>query len=347
MLIPGEQDRRAEALKALKTDIARAESKMDDALEQDEKNAEERDKSELRKIRDELKRDLERSRDEADALVALDKAEQRLEKMQSRTAGEAAEQMSAAEALAQALEAAGLDSLAQAAAAGDQSMLAQALAGMTAEQTAALSEAAESLSGDAQAAAEAMEAAAQGGDAQQAAAEAMQALNASGNMRAGEAMMQALQGMKSMIGGAGNSSSQGQNGQGAPGTGGDGNNSGGGAGRGTTNEDMGGKGSRNKSSRPVTGSDAPEYREGKYETIYDPEKAEIGSRDEMTNQHRLDDDSVQIEAGQGRGTLEGDVPYNRVIGEYAGVEARSADSENLTAEQREWVAEYFRLLTDE
>ena len=98
---------------------------------------------------------------------------------------------------------------------------------------------------------------------------------------------------------------------------------------------------------PVGGNDAPEYREGKYETIYDPERVDIATRDVMTNQQQLGNDSVQIEAGQGRGTLEGDVPYTSVIGEYASGEAKSAESENLTAEQREWVAEYFRLLTEQ
>ena len=66
-----------------------------------------------------------------------------------------------------------------------------------------------------------------------------------------------------------------------------------------------------------------------------------------TEQQRLDGDSVQIQAGEGRGTLDGRVPYGQVVGEYARTETQSADSENLTAEQREWVREYFRLLTDE
>ena len=59
----------------------------------------------------------------------------------------------------------------------------------------------------------------------------------------------------------------------------------------------------------------------------------------MTEQNRLGEDSVQIQAGDGRGTLDGSVPYGQVVGEYA-------RSETQSAEQREWVREYFRILTD-
>lgn len=348
LLLPGGQDRKAEELKTLRTEIARAESATEEALKEDEKGLSEAEKSELRKIRDELMQNLDRSRDETDALVALDKAEKRLEQMRSPSAGGSAEETGAAEALAQALQGAGLESQAQAVLSGDENALAQALAGMSAEETQALAEAMESLNGEALAAAEAMEGAAQSGDAEQAAAQALQALSASGSgSMAASAMQQAVQGLKAALGGQGNGPS-GSEGSGA-GTGGSGGQgTGSGAGRGTTNEDQGGNGtSGNPSSGPVRGNDAPEYREGKYETIYDPERVDIATRDVMTNQQQLGNDSVQIEAGQGRGTLEGDVPYTSVIGEYASGEAKSAESENLTAEQREWVAEYFRLLTEQ
>ena len=66
----------------------------------------------------------------------------------------------------------------------------------------------------------------------------------------------------------------------------------------------------------------------------------------MTEQNRLGEDSVQLEAGPGKGTLEGNVPYRQVVGEYAREAVEAADSAALTGEQRSWVDEYFRLLTD-
>ena len=71
------------------------------------------------------------------------------------------------------------------------------------------------------------------------------------------------------------------------------------------------------------------------------------SRDVMTEQQQLEKDSVQIETGPGKGSLEGSVPYRQVIGEYAETEAQAAESAHLTREQKEWVDEYFRRLTEE
>ena len=65
-----------------------------------------------------------------------------------------------------------------------------------------------------------------------------------------------------------------------------------------------------------------------------------------TEQNRLGEDSVQIETGPGKGTLEGSVPYGDVIGEYAEAETQAADSARLTQEQKQWVDEYFRRLTE-
>ena len=66
----------------------------------------------------------------------------------------------------------------------------------------------------------------------------------------------------------------------------------------------------------------------------------------MTDQNSLGKDSVQIETGPGKGTLEGDVPFRQVVGEYAEQEAQAAESAHLTKEQKDWVDEYFRRLTD-
>lgn len=345
LLIPNVQDARAAETKALRETLDRASAEMDEAGAADEEKLPEKEKAELRRIREDLKRDLARSRDTADALVAVDRAEKRVEEIRSRTAGDA--QAAATQALADALREAGLDSLADSVLSGDETAVAEALAGMDAAAAEALSRAAEGMEGAAGEAAQAMASAAQGGDPQQAASQAMQALNASGSPGA-SATEQALSSLKATLGGA--SAGQGQNSSqgGSSGTGGNNPNgpAGGGAGRGTTNEEQ--KGSGGKSQSGASGGNQPaEFREGKYETIYDPEKVETASRDVMTEQNRLGEDSVQIEAGEGKGTLEGSLPWGSVIGEYAESESRSAESENLTGEQREWVSEYYRLLTEQ
>ncbi len=351
LLIPNAMDQRAEKIRELQTTLNRLTAEVEEAERRDGAGRTEAEQRELRRLTEDLKRDLSRSRDEADALVAIDRAEKRLEQLQNSTAGEAREAMEAAKALSEALSGAGLDNLAQALAAGDEQALAAALAGMDAAAAEALSEAAESLSGEAKEAAEAMESAAQGGDAQQAASDAVKAMQSAqaGSAVSASAMQQALQNMKAAMSGnsgssagqKGGSSSQ-QSGQG---------NSGGGGGSGAGTGDGNGN-SRNSGSGSGGGPGAqqrkdPRYRETDYEEIYDPEKSEAAFRDVTTEQQRLDGDSVQIQAGEGRGTLDGRVPYGQVVGEYARTETQSADSENLTAEQREWVREYFRLLTDE
>ena len=65
-------------------------------------------------------------------------------------------------------------------------------------------------------------------------------------------------------------------------------------------------------------------------------------------QKRLNDEgSVQIETGPGKGNLSGDVPWSEALQEYADTEARSADRENLTVQERQWVNDYFSLLTEQ
>ena len=149
--------------------------------------------------------------------------------------------------------------------------------------------------------------------------------------------------MKGSLGVPGQTGNQG--GQGSGGQNG-GSSAGSGAGTGTTNKEQEGSSpirqkSGSKGNRPA------EFKQTEYETIYDPEKVDKASRDVMTEQNSLGKDSVQIETGPGKGTLEGDIPFREVVGEYAVQEAQAAESAHLTREQREWVDEYFRLLTDE
>ena len=352
LLIPNAMDRKAEDFKALQVKLNRMTAEAEQAAKQDEAGLTEAEKQALRKLTEDLKRDLVRSRDEADAMVAIDRAEKRLEQMQSSTAGDAQKAMEAAQALSEALSRTGLDSLAQAVSAGDEQALAQALAGMDAETAEALGKVAEELSGEAKEAAEAMASAGEGGDAQQAASEAMNTLRQGqvGGTMSASAMQQALQSMKAAMSGTGSGSDGSQSGGKSPGSSGKSGTSGqggsgAGSGDGAGQQMPGGSGTDGeKSAKPRSD---PKYRESTYETIYDPEKADAGFRDVMTEQKRLGEDSIQIQAGEGKGTVDGSVPYGQVVGEYARTETQSADSENLTGQQREWVREYFRLLTEQ
>ena len=143
----------------------------------------------------------------------------------------------------------------------------------------------------------------------------------------------------------GNSGSQG----GMNGAGG-GNNpngqAGGGAGEGTTNEEQQGGG--NSGGQIVKGERDPKYKEVEYETIYDPEHIAKEKQDVMTEQFRMGDEgSAEIETGPGRGSTEGNVPWGEVLQEYAETEAQAADRGNLTMKEKQWVNEYYRLLTEQ
>ena len=68
----------------------------------------------------------------------------------------------------------------------------------------------------------------------------------------------------------------------------------------------------------------------------------------MTNQARRGDDgSQQLQTGPGKGNLSGDVPWTSAVGEYAETEARAAEQENLTTRERQWVTDYYALLTEQ
>ena len=141
---------------------------------------------------------------------------------------------------------------------------------------------------------------------------------------------------------------KGQNGSGMNGANGgsSGDQTGTGAGEGSTNEEQ--KGSSQNSGSHTIGSRDPKYKEEQYETIYDPEHIDKAKQDAATDQNRLsDEDSLQLETGPGRGSLSGDVPWGEALQDYADTEARAADRENLTIQERQWVDEYYRLLTEQ
>ena len=349
LLLPGGGDRAVAARQALEQKTAAMARKADEAAAADEAGLTEKEKAELRKLTEDLKRDLNASRDELDAMVALDKAEQQLEKLRSeqmrdRTAGDAMEAM---DALSQAMQGAGMDpgqaqSLSEAMESGNAAAMNASLSELDAEQ---LKKLAEGLSGDAKSLAEQLAQAAEAGEITDAQLQAM--MSGSQSAAQGSNLQQAISGMKASLG-AGGTQSGSQSGQSA-GTGA-GNNqgmNGAGAGTGTTNEEQKGGGSSGQKNGASGGNRPPEFKQGEYETIYDPEKAETASRDVMTEQNSLGKDSVQIETGPGKGTLEGDVPFRQVVGEYAEQEAKAAESAHLTKEQKDWVDEYFRRLTDD
>ena len=359
LLLPGGGDRAVAARQALETKTAAMAKAAEEAEKADEAGLTEKEKAELRKLTADLKRDLTASRDEADALVAVDKAEQQLEKLrqeqaQEKTAGDA---MSAMDALAQAMQSAGTDAaatdaLAEALASGDAAAMSKALSDLSAED---LQKLAESLTGDAKALAEAMAQAAQQGEmsearmqALQQAAQSAQSADSMSAARQPTALQQALAGMKASLGAGPSQQSASQASMSGAGAG-SGNNpgqSGGGAGTGSTNEEQKG-GSGGQKSGGSKGTNPAEFRQTEYETIYDPEKVDVAARDVMTNQQSLGKDSVQIETGPGKGSLEGNVPVSQVVGEYAEQEVKAAESANLTREQKQWVDEYFRKLTEE
>ena len=332
-LISGRGDRIAGARRELAEKVAPMAAAIEEAAAGEEENGSEAQKAELRKLTEELKRELLDARDEVDALVALDKAESRLEELRRKTAGDALQE------LAEQMRGAGMDGAADALESGDARSLAEALAEMDAG---ALKQAAEGLSAEAQALAEQLEQAAANGELTGAQLQAMAAA-AQGAASQGSPLQQALSGMKASLGGQQSSPGNGQGGSGGQGNQGKG---GGGAGTGTTNEEQQGGGNGQNQSGGK-GSRPPEYKEGAYETIYDPEKAEAAFRDVVTEQNKLGEDSVQIETGPGKGRLEGNVPFREVVGEYAEAEAAAAESARLTREQKQWVDEYFRRLTEE
>ena len=168
LLLPGGGDRAVAARQALEQKTAAMARKADEAAAADEAGLTEKEKAELRKLTEDLKRDLNASRDELDAMVALDKAEQQLEKLRSeqmrdRTAGDAMEAM---DALSQAMQGAGMDpgqaqSLSEAMESGNAAAMNASLSELDAEQ---LKKLAEGLSGDAKSLAEQLAQAAEAGE---------------------------------------------------------------------------------------------------------------------------------------------------------------------------------------
>ena len=322
LLIPSPRDPEAAARKALSRTLQEGREAITRAAEADEEHLTEEKKSELRKITGDLKRELEQSRDEADALVALDRAEQRLENMRKQTAGDAA-------AAAEGMNGNGESRTAE-----------------SGEKSGSETEGAENASG------QAGEQGTSSGSAGMTSGQ-MQTLQALSNLKGAVNPSSSGQetDMKGEAGGQGSGEGQdrkGQTGKGMTGSNGSGKSdqAGAGAGEGSTNEEQ--KGSSQNGGSHTEGSKGPQYKEEQYETIYDPERTERSLEDVMTAQDRLGDEgSIQLETGPGRGNTGGNVPWNEALNDYAETEARAADRENLTVQERQWVNNYFALLTEQ
>ena len=282
----------------------------------------EKDLQELRRLMTDLSRELRKSDDEMDAMLAISKAEERLEALRSSMAGEAFEQMQAA------LNAQGLNALAEALESGDTQALEESLESADAD---SLEAAAEQLNGESQ-------------NLMNAAAQALSAGNPKGAISALSQLQSMVQsGTTSQLGSASRAlsalrtstanSGQGQGGQGQGsqnGQGSQGNQSG-----------SGPQGSKKH------GTKDPHYRETAYESIYDPTRLNASQSDLSAQSNTGEGESTQVQLGPGAGTIGDNIPYNQVVYEYAEAAARAADSQNLTAEERSWVNTYFASLTDE
>ena len=285
LLIPNAQDAEAAARKALNRTLQEGRKTIEQAAEDDEERLPDEKKSELRKITADLNRELGESRDAADALVALDKAEQRLEQMRQETAGDKTDGSGASG------EAGSGEKTGNAEGKGEGENAGQAVDGQAGTASSASA----------------------GTAAQLQTLEALTALKGAVNpsLQAGNGI-QGIEGKNGTpVGQAGTGTGNGQTGQNGAGSGKNpGGKTGGGAGEGTTNEEQ--QGSGTPSNGIMKGNRDPRYKEVQYETIYDPEHIDKDKQDVMTEQFRTGDEgAAQIETGPGRGSLNGDVPERR------------------------------------
>lgn len=349
-LLPNPQDAVIRAQNAygekMKKEAERAEELADSLQAED---ADDETQVELNRLLTELARKLREARDQRETMQAIDDARAELNRLNRN----------GAQAAIDALSQAGMDSLGDALSAGDAQSLenaaTEAAEGENAEQAAeALSKAAEAAreAGD-NALSEALSAYAaaisSGQNASASASALSRALSSSGSMSA-QALLASMK--ANVQAGSRLAAAQGQNGgqlggNGSGQGGGNGNNNGqsnqsGGAGKGSTNLDQGYTegGSGGKSGRSG-------YRmnDGEYEQIYDPTRlGDGGDISSVTGEVREGEDQV-IEMGPGAGTIDGYIPYNRVVGSYAEAAAAAAESSELSDSARQWVNDYFSALT--
>lgn len=333
-LVPNPQEEVLRSAMAFEKTMEEASTQAQTESEKPMSDLSEKDRQELRKLLAELSREISESEDQMDAMLALGDAEQRLEALRERMAGDAVNQLN------DALNDNGLGALAEAMESGEEQMMEAALESAEAD---SLYAASQQVSGDMQnmlgTAARAM----QSGDISGAAGSLSQLQSAvqAGNISQLGSASRLLSSLRSSIGAGG----QGQSGNGQSNGAGNqpGANSGNGAGAGSTNQAQEGSGQEQAGRR---GNADPRYKEGEYESIYDPTRLDASQTEISAQSPQGEGDSMQAQLGPGAGQIGESVPYNQVIYDYASAAVQAADSQNLTAQERSWVNAYFASLTE-
>lgn len=312
LIVPNPQQEALSNMRAFEKKI-KALTEAAEMRERPEMEAQEgRENPELRRIERELLDRLKKSRNEREALTALNVAEQKLNRIEKEaSAGAYADDAAAGSSGSENTE--GND---------DESDTSASAGAQTAEASGSGSK---GLSGEA--------ANAQLGDMSSLISQLRQGVNkASANIgQNGGNGMDGSQGDKS-----GNGEGQGQ----MPGEEG-----GSGAGRGTTNLDAG-AGAEMKNKNGSGESGAPEHRVGQYESIYDPSRLDGADAEVMAEGELNEGEISRVQLGPGEGQFDEDVPYDRVIGDYAQKAAKAAEDAALSPNVRQWVVKYFDSLID-
>ena len=335
-LVPNPQEEVLRSAMAFEKTMEEASTQAQTESEKPMSDLSEKDRQELRKLLAELSREISESEDQMDAMLALGEAEQRLEALRERMAGDAVNQLN------DVLNDNGLGALAEAMDSGEEQMMEEALESAEAD---SLYAASQQVSGDMQnmlgAAARAM----QSGDISGAAGSLSQLQSAvqAGNFSQLGSASRLLSSLRSSIGSGGQGGNSGGNGQGnsignQPGEG-----VGNGAGPGSTNQAQEGSGQEQAGRR---GNADPRYKEGEYESIYDPTRLDASQTEISAQSPQGEGDSMQAQLGPGAGQIGESVPYNQVIFDYADAAVKAADNQNLTAQERSWVNAYFASLTE-
>ena len=318
----------------------------------------------LRKQMGDLSRSLRESVEPRQALLSLDEARRQMESLQKDVSGGAARDAG------QSLQQNGMEGLGKALSSQDQQALQQEMEKLenqlksgkqsASDIAASLAAAAQGMQGGAisDALAAAAQALSQGSNSQQAltalSGQLQDALagQISGDLsallsqlRAGT-LNAAAQASASGVSGQGQGQGQGQgSGQGSGSGQSQGQGAGGGAGRGTTNEDAG-SGGQDGSPPAGPGTNAPEYKIGQYESIYDPTRLNAGEEQYTAQGQMNQGEGQKVQLGPGLGDASGQVPYQQVIGEYKNAASQASQQALLPQNVQQWVDGYFSKLTE-
>ncbi|MBR3742741.1 MAG: hypothetical protein IKN04_20170 [Clostridia bacterium] len=340
-LLPDPQATAVSQMKRFAQQMQDAAEKIEEEKAALEKSLSGEELEELRRLMEELNRNIKNARTERDAYLALNEAEKRLESIRSSLSRQSG---------AEALSSSGLSALAKALESGDQKAMEQAaedLMQQAEESAQSLNQAASQMEG---AAAQAMQAAASAlsaGDLSQLQS-ALDSFSMQDLVSALSQLQSMLDQLRAIANGATASSlsAQGQ-GQGTGSGSGQGQNQGngqGGAGRGSTHEDAGYK--EDTGRQRGQGDGDPEYRENAYETIYDPTRLDADQTNIQESGALNQGENLQISAGPGLGTG-GQVPYREVAAEYKEAAAQAVSRMALPEQEQQWVNDYFAALTSQ